>query len=77
MFNLRFPAAFGEDFKTVTISFANGSGGDTLHLMFDNFYQGIIIKREAKWQVLFQLYTDEYTSADLDALVELIETKLK
>lgn len=74
MFELKFKGAFGEETKNISISFANGSGGGTLHLFFDKYYKGIIILREGKWAVLFQLYTDAYTMDDLDALIEIVET---
>ena len=66
---IKFIAVFGEEQLNVEISSPNGSGGNTYHLLFNNFYQGIIVFR-TDWKVLFQFYTDKYTSAEIDTLIE-------
>lgn len=65
-----FTAAFGNEDVVVKISSPYGSGGSRYHLMFNDYYQGIIIKILDKWVVLFQVYRDDYTSAELDTLIE-------
>jgi len=37
--------------------------------MMDNYYYGMLTKR-FKWDLCFQNYTNNYTSAELDTLVE-------
>lgn len=66
--DITFIAAFGDKDVEVAISSASGGGGSTYHLMFDRFYKGIFVFRE-DWQVLFQHYTDEYTSAEIETLI--------
>ena len=67
---ITFIAAFGDKDVNVKISSPNGAGGSTYHFMFNNFYQGILVEREDKWHVLFQLDNFDYTSAELDTLIE-------
>lgn len=67
--DITFIAAFGEKDVRVKIYNPNGAGGSTYHLMFNNLYQGIIVNR-SDWQVLFQHYTNEYTSAEIETLIQ-------
>lgn len=69
---VKFIAAFGDRNVNVEISSPNGAGGSTMHLMFDRFYQGIIINRSGKWEVVFQVYNHDYTSAELDILIDYL-----
>lgn len=66
---ISFIASFGNEDVNVEISSPNGAGGNTYHLIFNKRYQGIIVFR-GEWKVLFQLYTDNYTSAEIDTLIE-------
>jgi len=69
-----FLAAFGEEFRIVKITSPNGAGSNTYHLLLDNIYYGVIVKR-GKWEVILQVYTDAYTSADFDVLTGMMISK--
>ncbi|KQS36859.1 hypothetical protein [Pedobacter sp. Leaf194] len=63
-----FIAGFGNEHKVVKLTSSNGRDGNIYHIMMDNYYSGMIIKR-LKWDVCFQIYTDEYTQAEVDTLI--------
>lgn len=68
-----FLAAYGEEYKVVKLASPNGSGSNCYHIMMDDFYFGMLVKR-FKWDVCFQNYTDQYTQAELDTLIEKLSS---
>lgn len=67
-----FDAPFGNEMRTVVISRPSGAGNH-YHLMINKYYNGQICKMIDGWHVYFN--SDDFTSADADALLELMSAK--
>lgn len=73
---IRFKASFPEGDKIIEISSPNGGGGNTYHLMVDNYYWGIIGKNLYGWKVTLQNPNSEYSAGDLQPLIDIVTQNL-
>ena len=73
--SITFIGAFPDGDKEVEISIPNGGGGGGYMIMVDKFYWGKILYRVDGWKFVFQLPKDEYSSGDLEPLLELVKNQ--
>lgn len=72
LISIKYYGSFPDGDKVIEISSPNGAGGNSYHLMVDKFYWGIISKNLHGWRVALQVPNDEYSSGDLQPLIDLV-----
>ena len=74
MKELTIDAAFGDKIKKVVVSQPHRTAAAGLHLMMDNYYCGLLIKREGKWTAyLNDKSWYDFTTDDIQILGDLID----
>ncbi len=66
---LEFAAYFGDEKKKVELLNPNGAGGDSWQVMIDNYYRGIIFKKNGEWVS----YSQWLTIDDVQILGQMID----
>ncbi len=66
---IEFTASFGDDKKRVELLNPNGAGGNSWQVMIDNYYRGIIFKKDGEWMS----YSLWLTIDDVQILGEMID----
>lgn len=70
--SIKFIGAFPDGDKVVEISSPSGSGGNSYHLMVDNYYWGVIGLFLDGWRVILQNQNPDYSAGDLQPLIDMI-----
>lgn len=72
--SIKFTGAFPEGDKVVEISSPSG-GGCSYRILVDNYHCGVIGLMSTGWRVQIELKDHEFTSGELEPLLELVQNQ--